>query len=351
MRSLAVLVVFLRAMASISQAEGAADSAWAQLQELNAKATEKVPVGTNAVEFYAGPEKALHDGAASFIKQFPNDLHAPLALLWKIQSTDFPQSEEQRIVLLEGNEREAQPVVDNMALPPELRFQIQRTLLNQWLDNADLIKTSEQAAEIEERMADLIRKDPAEPRIVSLQLARVNLMLRFDHQKGVTLLQEFANGPDQSLADAAQARLRKEQIIGKPVDLQFTALDGSSVDLQALRGKIVLIDFWASWCPDCIREMPALRQTYQKYKDKGVTVIGISLDKDGEALSKYIAKKLIPWPQYFDGKGWESDFATKYGVRAIPEMWLINQQGDLVSTGISIGKLDQMIEQQLSTKM
>jgi peroxiredoxin len=97
--------------------------------------------------------------------------------------------------------------------------------------------------------------------------------------------------------------------------------------------------------------MPALRQTYQKYKDKGVAVIGISLDKDGEALSKYIAKKLIPWPQYFDGKGWESDFATKYGVRSIPEMWLINQQGDLVSTGISIGKLDQMIEQQLSTKM
>ena len=79
-----------------------------------------------------------------------------------------------------------------------------------------------------------------------------------------------------------------------------------------------------------------VRQTYQKYKDKGFTVVGISLDKDEQALSNFVAKKLIPWPQYFDGRGWENDFAVKYGVRAIPEMWLINQRGDMVSTDTSI---------------
>ena len=97
--------------------------------------------------------------------------------------------------------------------------------------------------------------------------------------------------------------------------------------------------------------MPAVRQTYQKYKDKGFAVIGISLDKDEQALSNFVAKKLIPWPQYFDGQGWENEFATKYGVRAIPEMWLINQRGELVSTEISVEQLDQRIEQQLSTRI
>jgi thiol-disulfide isomerase/thioredoxin len=194
----------------------------------------------------------------------------------------------------------------------------------------------------------LLQTNPAEPAIVSFQLARVDLMLRFDHEKGVSFLRELTKAPDQSLANAAKARMVKEQMIGQPVSFQFTATDGSSVEMSDLRGKVVLVDFWASWCPDCLREMPALRQTYQKYKDKGFAVIGISLDKDGQALANFVARKLIPWPQYFDGKGWENDFATKYGVHAIPEMWLINQRGEVASTNISIEKLEQEIEQLLS---
>ena len=117
-----------------------------------------------------------------------------------------------------------------------------------------------------------------------------------------------------------------------------------------LRGKIVLVDFWATWCPDCIREMPELRQTYEKYKDKGLAVVGISLDKDAQALSNFVARKLIPWPQYFDGKGWGNDFVTKYGVRAIPEMWLINQRGELVSANVLPGRLDQRIQELMTSQ-
>jgi len=348
MRSVAVLWIFVRAFASISNAEDAAGSAWSQLQVLSDKAKEKVPAGTNAVEFYTDREKALHDAAAEFVKQFPNDVREQQAMLLKIETTAYSESAEKRIALLRQNERDAQRIADDKALAANLRFQVQGTILAQWLDNPDLITTPDQAADIEDRIADLVRKNPEEPRVISFQLARADLALRFEHDKGVTLLQELTRVPDQNLAAAAKARLSKEQMIGKPVDLQFTAADGSSVDLQALRGKIVLIDFWASWCPDCIREMPAVRQTYQKYKDKGLAIVGISLDKDAQALSNFVAKKLIPWPQYFDGQGWENKFATKYGVRAIPEMWLIDQRGDVVSTDISIGQLDQKIEQLMS---
>jgi thiol-disulfide isomerase/thioredoxin len=349
MRSLAVLCIVIRALASIANAEEAAGSAWSQLQELENKLKEKVPAGINAVEFYGGRQKALHDAAATFVKQFPNDTHKPQAMLWKIQASDFPESPEQRIALLRQNEVDARLIVDDTASPADLRFQIQRTILDQWLDNSDLITTPDQAADLEARMADLVSKNPRAPQVISLQLARANLMLRYDHKEGLALLEELAKAPDQNLAVAAKARLLKAQMIGKSVDLQFTALDGSFFDMQALRGKVVLVDFWASWCPDCIREMPVVRQTYQKYKDKGFAVVGISLDRDAQALSNFVARKLIPWPQYFDGEGWENELVSKYGVRAIPEMWLINQRGEVVSTDLSVEQLDQRIEQLMSS--
>ena len=237
MRPLLVFCIFIRALASISNAANPADTAWSQLKELKDKANEKVPLGTNAVDFYAGREKALHDAAAEFVKQFPNDPHVPQAMLWKIQMTDFPGSAEQRIALLRQNELDAGKVVDDTALPSDLRLQLQRTILTQWLDNPDLITTVNQANEIEGRIADLLRRNPAEPKAITFQLARADLMLRFDHAKGLALLEELIEAPDQNLADAAKTRLLKVQMIGKPVDLQFTAMDGSFVDLQVSTRK------------------------------------------------------------------------------------------------------------------
>lgn len=346
MRSLAVLCILIGVSVLTSEAEDAADSAWLQLQALNAQAHEKVPTGTNAVEFYAGREKALHESAAEFAKRFPHDARQPQAMLWKIETTDFPEPADQRIALLRENEMDARPIVADPALPGNFRFAVESMLITQWLDRPDLIRADE-AAILEGRIDELVQANPAEPAIVSFQLARADLMLKFDHQKGVAFLRELTKAPDQNLASAAKARTVKEEIIGKPLSFQFNAADGSSVDLSELRGKVVLIDFWASWCPDCIREMPAVRQTYQKYKDKGFAVIGISLDKDAQALANYVARKLIPWPQYFDGKGWDNDFAAKYGVHAIPEMWLINQRGEVASTDISVEKLEQRIEELL----
>jgi thiol-disulfide isomerase/thioredoxin len=321
-------------------APAAAAAAWSHVEYLSVEANEKVPVGVNAVEFYADRNKALHDAAADFAQKFPNDVHEPQAMLWKLNTTDFPESNEQRLTLLHQNEVDAQSLENNAALPANLRYEAEQIILMQWLDNPDLIVTSDQASGIDNRIAELLQKNPQEPRAVTFQLARAGLMLRFDHDKGIARLQDLAKSSDRNLAEAAAAQLTKVQIIGRPLDLQFESIDGSPVDLAALRGKVVLIDFWASWCPDCIRETPTVRGVYQKFKDKGFAVIGISLDKDRQAMSNYIAKKLIPWPQYFDGKGWANDFATRFGVRAIPELWLINQRGEVVATDVSANQLE-----------
>jgi thiol-disulfide isomerase/thioredoxin len=350
MVSLAVLCILLGVLTLTSDAEEAAGFAWLQLEALNAQAHAQVPIGTNAVEFYAGREKALHENAAEFTKRFPHDVHEPQAMLWKIETTDFPDLADQRIALIRQNEMDARPIVSDPALPADFRFEVESTIVAQWLDRPDVIRP-DQAVTLENRIAELVQTSPPEPAIISFQLARADLMLRFDHEKGVAFLRGLTTMPDQNLAKAAQARMAKEQLIGQPLNLQFTATDGSSVNMSELRGKVVLVDFWASWCPDCIREMPVVRQTYQKYRDRGFTIIGISFDKDEQALANFVARKLIPWPQYFDGKGWENDFATRYGVHAIPEMWLINQRGEVASTDISVEELEQKTEQLLSSDL
>jgi thiol-disulfide isomerase/thioredoxin len=120
--------------------------------------------------------------------------------------------------------------------------------------------------------------------------------------------------------------------VGEPLDIKFTAVDGREVDLEKLRGKVVLIDFWATWCGPCIGELPHLLDAYREFHDQGFEIVGISFDQDKSALERLTKEKGMTWPQYFDGKGWKNDFGVKYGIRGIPTMWLIDQQGRIAST-------------------
>jgi len=117
--------------------------------------------------------------------------------------------------------------------------------------------------------------------------------------------------------------------IGKPLEIRFTALDGREVDLAKLKGKVVLVDFWATDCGPCVAEMPELKAVYEKFHAKGFEIVGISLDDKESALRRFIRDKGLPWPQYFDGKGWENRFALQYGIFGIPKMWLVDRAGKL----------------------
>ena len=117
-----------------------------------------------------------------------------------------------------------------------------------------------------------------------------------------------------------------------PAGIQFTAVDGREVDLAKLHGKVVLIDFWATWCPPCRGEVPNVVEAYKKFHDKGFEIIGISLDKNKEALVEFTKKNGMIWPQYFDGKGWENAISKKNGIDSIPAMWLLDKEGRVVTT-------------------
>jgi len=117
--------------------------------------------------------------------------------------------------------------------------------------------------------------------------------------------------------------------IGQPLVLRFTATDGRAVDLSKLKGKVVLVDFWATWCGPCMKELPQLKAAYERLHDQGFEIIGISFDQRKEALNYVLKRDKLEWPQYCDGRGWDEAMAGKLGLPGLPSMWLIDRKGNL----------------------
>ncbi|HEY7428116.1 MAG TPA: tetratricopeptide repeat protein, partial [Gemmataceae bacterium] len=119
--------------------------------------------------------------------------------------------------------------------------------------------------------------------------------------------------------------------VGQEMDLAGPTVQGEKFDLKQLRGKVVLIDFWATWCGPCVAEMPNVKRAYDRYHKDGFEVVGVSLDNSKEKLVEFLKTKEVPWPQLFfaakGDQGWNNPLARKYGVRAIPSTILVDRAG------------------------
>ena len=155
-------------------------------------------------------------------------------------------------------------------------------------------------------------------------------------------LPELIKGLEDKIA--ADARLA----VGQPFPaFSEKDLDGKPLTTDAYKGKVVLVDFWATWCGPCVAELPNVLAAYQKYHDKGFEIIGISLDKDRDALTKFIAENKMTWAQYFDGQGWENKLSQAYGITSIPATFLLDREGKIAAKDLRGPELEAKLAELL----
>jgi peroxiredoxin len=146
-------------------------------------------------------------------------------------------------------------------------------------------------------------------------------------------------------ADEARANLA----VGKPFPpFETTDLDGKPLTLEQYKGKVVLVDFWATWCGPCVQELPHVKKTYSAFHDKGFDIVGISLDEDKNALTSFLKTYEMPWRQHFDGKGWNNEVAAKYGIQSIPATFLLDKSGVIIGTDLRGDTLEKAVEKALA---
>jgi thiol-disulfide isomerase/thioredoxin len=146
--------------------------------------------------------------------------------------------------------------------------------------------------------------------------------------------------PETSLNQTIQATIAWRKLKSEPLDWKFTALDGTEVDLAKMRGKVVLIHFWATWCGTCVHGLPNVVKAYEALHSKGFEILGISLDK--AKLESFVKENGMAWPQYFDGKGWKNEISSRFDIEYIPEKWLVNKKGMMVSRDHSKNLQDEV---------
>ncbi|MFC2124178.1 thioredoxin-like domain-containing protein [Bacteroidota bacterium] len=166
-------------------------------------------------------------------------------------------------------------------------------------------------------------------------------------------MEELSNVFDPSMSESIYVKqlndhitIQKKVSIGQPLtDIVLADTTGDDFALSSLKGNIILIDFWASWCGPCRRENPNVVGIYNDYNEKGFEILGVSFDEEGEAWKQAIIDDRLNWYHISDLKGWNSKGAELYGVRAIPHTVLIDRNGEIIAKNLRGDELREKIKE------
>ena len=175
--------------------------------------------------------------------------------------------------------------------------------------------------------------------------------IKLDKQaEGVEALKAYlAADPTARNAEEVRAIIANPRLAGEQFAPVFAvkATTGDELSLDKLKGKVVLLDFWASWCVPCRVEMPEVKNIWKKYKGDQFIIIGVNLDSNDKAFTAYVKREEITWPQYYDGLGWNNALSRLYQVRAIPHTVLIDHRGIVRAVGLRGNQLSSKIGEML----
>lgn len=169
-----------------------------------------------------------------------------------------------------------------------------------------------------------------------------------------TLLNDAPIEKLKEMASVFRVKSTRLRLVGGKLELSGKRFDGGDFDWESYRGKVVLVDFWATWCRPCLAELPSVEANYAKYHDRGFEIVGISLDHDRKSLEEFLERRPLPWIQMFEepeaGKnGWSNPMAMKYGVSSIPATFLVDREGKVISMDVRGVELQSQLAKLLAT--
>jgi thiol-disulfide isomerase/thioredoxin len=299
------------------------------------------------------------DEAAALVKQIPagSPLRAEALrtaikpLLFAVQISREPAARD-RLAEVTDQLKTAAQDDDGRAAADLARFQADWFVMLKDVKSMDAFKAlwAKEGAATSKRLTELVAAHPKDKELAEFALQLSELFGKAGDEAGSKAVMDAVAKaqPDNPVVKEAAAGPLPAPKVGEKWAISFTPVGSDKqMSMKDLEGKVVVIDFWATWCPPCRAEMPHMKELYAKFKDKGVEFVGISLDQDQKALTDYTAKNIIKWPQVFGPRAKKlSDVA---GVEGIPTLFILDKKGVLRSMEAR-GRLDKLIPELLEEK-
>jgi len=221
---------------------------------------------------------------------------------------------------------------------PEIRLFAEQFQLQQKLANWGQLNEEDREAVVAE-IREALMSDEAGGQQVAMLMRLADTVAETPHaQVAIDLINEVVPKLSESSDPAIASRVprlkgvvRRLQLPGSKMEIEGTLLNGEPVDWESYRGKVVLVDYWATWCGPCIAELPNVLAAYEAYHDKGFDVLGISLDDNKQDVEEFLAAREIPWRTLYsddpEANGWQHPMASKYAINGIPRAILVDDQG------------------------
>jgi len=221
--------------------------------------------------------------------------------------------------------------------------------------------TDEETQDLIGEISDLLKATPPEPSTFSLASALAQQLEFSDKiEHAAAAYDQFgkafaaSDSPQfRSLAETYEGSARRLGLLGHPMDLHGQLIDGKPFDASAYKGKVVLVDFWATWCGYCVDEMPNIKANYDRFHEQGFDVVGVNVDEPQarNQVTKFLADREIPWATIFDADaqaaGPDESLADYYGVSMLPSTMLIDRDGKVVAFNVRGEKLTEQLEKLL----
>jgi thiol-disulfide isomerase/thioredoxin len=349
MRRITLLVATLLLLGAPVRGENSpqyktADELWGHLQELG----HQSPPAERAK--YMDHLEMLRGTMLEFENRYPSDPRHWDVKLMRVQV----ESARARVENRQPNADALLEVVNEIVAAPDASATTKRAARYfsvmahmQALKSSDSSTNSAALAAVRADIAEFRKDNPDDPQVAVMQFDLAHVLKLRDPAASESMLRELLGSRNIQVAAAAQQELDSvktlHELSKKPLELKFLAIDGAQVDLAKLRGKVVLLDFWATWCGPCRMEMPNVVAAYNQLHKDGFEIVGVSLDQSKEQLLNYTKQTGMLWPEYFDGKGWANEISARYGINAIPASWLVDKKGFVRTTETRGADLAQQV--------